>query len=160
MFRWASAGLFANVTSITIRECEFQGCVGAGFTSDAGSVVVERCLFEGCSGGAASINGVASSTMSASVKDCVLRNNTGNAALQLLEMPIVEISGNVFVGNSSTQNAVALVVNAGGGGGSGNTTVLGNLFAANVGSVNSVGAVSWNSSGEIRGNTFWSNSGA
>jgi hypothetical protein len=123
---------------------------GGGLVSLDRSTVIERCVFEECVGGGALIQGHAG--LSATVRDCVFRNNTGEAALILLQMPDAEVSRSVFAGNSSPLNAAALVVNSA----TGATIVRDNLFAANDGSVAGP-VVSWNGPGEVRSNTFWGN---
>jgi hypothetical protein len=97
-----------------------------------------------------SLNGVGGT--SAVVRDCVFRNNTGNSALAVLTMPTAEISRNTFDGNTSPQNVSALVVNNT----SGATVLRHNLFAFNDATAHRY-VVSWNSPGEIRGNTFYGN---
>jgi hypothetical protein len=97
-----------------------------------------------------SLNGIGGT--SAAVRNCVFRSNTGNAALAVLTMPQAEVSSNIFEGNSSPNNAAALVVNSTGG----ITIVRDNLFVAND-ATQFRAVVSWNGSGEIRGNTFYGN---
>jgi hypothetical protein len=156
-------GLFTNGTSVTVRGCEFRRCAavleGGGVNALDGSAILEGCLFEECVNGGAIITGISTSTMSAVTRDCVFRNNTGNTPLAVLTMPTATIEGNVFEGNTSPQNAAGALVNAGGSGASGTTLMTGNLFVGNLGSTNATAAVSWKTSGEIRGNTFWGNTG-
>jgi len=152
------AGIFANGTSISVRSCEFRHCEatleGAGLDVINGSAAVENCLFEECVRGGAALIGLSTST--AVVRDCVFRNNTENAALIVLEMRTTEISGNVFVGNTSPRNATAVVAALDDR--SGLTTRLEhNLFLANT-TTAQIGTVTWNSDGTIRGNTFYGNS--
>ena len=149
------AGLFTNSSTVTVRDCEFIGCVAtaaaAGYRSLAGSAVVEGCLFEACGNGAVGLVGL--TTSSAVVRNCVFQGTTGNAALEVLEMPTAEISGNVFVGNSSPLNASALVVTDE----DAHATLRGNLFVANIATGSGTPTVAWAASGEIRENTFWGN---
>lgn len=108
-----AGGLGAIQTNITVAECEFIRCeavtTGGGLLVDLGSVTIDRCLFEECVRGGASLNGHAG--LSASVKECVFRNNTGNTALTVLAGYDAEICDNLFVGNSSPRNATAFVLN-------------------------------------------------
>ncbi len=147
-------GLFTNGTHVTVRDCEFIRCSasqeGGGCVVLDGNGLIERCLFEECVGGAASING--HSGLWATVRDCVFKNNTANTALALVQMPQAEVSRCVFTGNSSPQNATAIVSSST----NGTVSLRDNLFVGNDASLfRSV--VSWASSGEIRGNVFYGN---
>lgn len=149
----AGGGVLTNVAGITLRDCSFRDCEaaleGGGLRALDGPCVLERCRFSRCMNGGAIIVGHAS--LSATVRDCVFENNTGNTALTIIQMPQSEVTGNVFVGNSSVINAAALTI-----GFAGTAVVRDNVFWANDGS-RSVGVFSWRSNGPIEGNTFFGN---
>jgi hypothetical protein len=148
------AGMKASGSTVVVRSCAFRSCVatmeGAGYDGVGGSSIVEGCLFESCDGGGSVLVGL--SWTSATVRDCVFRNNTRNTALTVLEMPRAEVVRNVFEGNSSVINSAALVVNNA----DGSTLVCGNVFVGND-ATQFRSVMSCNGSGEIRGNVFYGN---
>ena len=147
-------GMFSNAANMTVRNCSFTRCQaneGAGYLWLDGSLTLERCEFTECAGGGASAIGIATSSMSATVRDCVFRNNTGNTALTVLTMPTATVEGCLFVGNSSVINAAGLTIGQGG-----TAVIRDNVFWMNDGS-QFRGVLSWRSIGSIERNTFHGN---
>ncbi len=95
------------------------------------------------------------SSTSVTVLDSEFRNNFGGPALSSVFQPHTEIRRNVFVENSSSSQAAAIVV----GTEDGQAILEGNVFARNVALGKQVGTIRWGAPGEIVGNTIYGHQG-